>query len=121
MNPVFLVDYPVDLGPFAKRKPGEDNVVERFEAFAAGVELGNAFTELNDPDDQYERFLEQARAMAAGDDEAHVVDLDFIEAMQHGMPPAGGLGIGIDRLCAFLLDQPNLREVIAFPTLHAES
>ena len=121
MNPVFLVDYPVDLSPFAKRKPGEDDVVERFEAFAAGVELGNAFTELNDPDDQYERFLEQARAMAAGDDEAHVVDLDFIEAMQHGMPPAGGLGIGIDRLCAFLLDQPNLREVIAFPTLRAES
>lgn len=121
VNPVFLVDYPVDLSPFAKRKPGEEDVVERFEAFAAGVELGNAFTELNDPDDQYERFLEQARAMAAGDDEAHVVDLDFIEAMQHGMPPAGGLGIGIDRLCAFLLDQPNLREVIAFPTLRAES
>lgn len=121
VNPVFLVDYPVELSPFAKRKPGEEGVVERFEAFAAGVEIGNAFTELNDPDDQYRRFLDQARAAAAGDEEAHVVDLDFVEAMQHGMPPAGGLGIGIDRLCAFLLDQPSLREVIAFPTLRAET
>lgn len=121
LNPVFLIDYPVELSPFAKRKPGEPGVVERFEAFAAGVELGNAFSELNDPDDQYERFLEQAKAGAAGDEEAHVVDVEFIEAMQHGMPPAGGLGIGIDRLCAFLLDQPSLREVIAFPTLRAES
>ncbi len=120
VDPVFLVDYPVELSPFAKRKPGEDGVVERFEAFAAGVELGNAFTELNDPDDQYQRFLDQARAAAAGDEEAHVVDLDFVEALQHGMPPAGGLGIGIDRLCAFLLDQPSLREVIAFPTLRTE-
>ena len=117
VNPIFLVDYPVDLSPFAKRKPGEADVVERFEAFAAGVEIGNAFTELNDPDDQYQRFLEQAKASVAGDEEAHVVDVDFVEAMQHGMPPAGGLGIGIDRLCAFLLDQPSLREVIAFPTL----
>lgn len=121
VNPIFLVDYPVDLSPFAKRKPGEADVVERFEAFAAGVEIGNAFTELNDPDDQYQRFLEQAKASVAGDEEAHVVDVDFVEAMQHGMPPAGGLGIGIDRLCAFLLDQPSLREVIAFPTLRAET
>jgi lysyl-tRNA synthetase class 2 len=120
VNPVFLVDYPVDLSPFAKRKPGDADVVERFEAFGAGVEIGNAFTELNDPDDQYQRFLDQARAAVAGDDEAHVVDTDFVEAMQHGMPPAGGLGIGIDRLCAFLLDQPSLREVIAFPTLRAD-
>lgn len=121
VNPIFLVDYPVDLSPFAKRKPGQSDVVERFEAFTAGVEIGNAFTELNDPDDQYQRFLEQAKAAVAGDEEAHVVDVDFVEAMQHGMPPAGGLGIGIDRLCAFLLNQPSLREVIAFPTLRAES
>ncbi|MGI8424181.1 MAG: lysine--tRNA ligase [Chloroflexota bacterium] len=117
IQPVFFTDYPVELSPLAKLKPGEPGVVERFEAFAAGVELGNAFTELNDPDDQYERFLDQVRQAEAGDDEAHTLDLDFLEAMQHGMPPAGGLGIGIDRLAMFLLDARNVREVIAFPML----
>jgi lysyl-tRNA synthetase class 2 len=116
-QPVFFTDYPLELSPFAKLKPGSTDTVERFEAFAAGVELANAFTELNDPDDQYRRFLEQVRQGEAGDEEAHVMDLDFIEAMQQGMPPAGGLGIGIDRLAMFLLDMPNIREVIYFPML----
>ena len=117
IQPVFFVDYPVELSPLAKLKAGEPGTVERFEAFAAGIELGNAFSELNDPDDQYERFLEQVRQSQAGDDEAQSLDLDFLEAMQHGMPPAGGLGIGIDRLAMFLLDVHNVREVIAFPML----
>jgi lysyl-tRNA synthetase class 2 len=120
VQPVFLVDYPKELSPLAKLKPGSSDTVERFEAFAAGIEVGNAFTELNDPDDQYRRFLEQAKQAQAGDEEAHTMDLDFIEAMQHGMPPAGGLGVGIDRLCMFLLDVPNIREVIAFPMLREE-
>jgi lysyl-tRNA synthetase class 2 len=117
VQPVFLVDYPVELSPLAKLKPGSTDTVERFEAFAAGIEIGNAFTELNDPDDQYRRFLQQAGQARAGDEEAHTMDLDFVEAMQHGMPPAGGLGVGIDRLCMFLLDVPNIRDVIAFPML----
>ena len=117
IQPIFFVDYPLELSPLAKLKPGSTDTVERFEAFAGGIELANAFTELNDPDDQYRRFLDQARQARAGDDEAHAMDLAFIEAMQHGMPPAGGLGIGIDRLCMFLLDVPNIREMIAFPML----
>jgi lysyl-tRNA synthetase class 2 len=116
-SPVFLVDYPVEMSPLAKLKPGAPDLVERFEAFAAGIEIGNAFTELNDPDEQLRRFLDQARQAAAGDEEAHTLDTAFIEAMQHGMPPAGGLGIGIDRLCMFLFDVPQIREVIAFPML----
>jgi lysyl-tRNA synthetase, class II len=117
IQPIFFTDYPVDLSPLAKLKPGDAFTVERFEAFAAGIELGNAFSELNDPDDQLDRFRDQVRQAEAGDDEAQSFDVDFVEAMQQGMPPAGGLGIGIDRLAMFLLDQPNLREVIAFPML----
>jgi lysyl-tRNA synthetase class 2 len=117
IQPVFFVDYPVELSPLAKLKPGTSDTVERFEAFAAGIELANAFSELNDPDDQYGRFLEQVRQAQAGDDEAQSMDLEFLEAMQQGMPPAGGLGIGIDRLTMFLLDQHNVRETIAFPMM----
>ena len=94
VQPVFFTDYPIELSPLAKLKPGSTDTVERFEAFAAGIELGNAFTELNDPDEQYRRFQEQVRQGQAGDDDAHVMDLDFVAAMQQGMPPAGGLGIG---------------------------
>ena len=94
VQPVFFTDYPIELSPLAKLKPGSTDTVERFEAFAAGIELGNAFTELNDPDEQYRRFQEQVRQGEAGDADAHVMDLDFIAAMQQGMPPAGGLGIG---------------------------
>jgi lysyl-tRNA synthetase class 2 len=121
IQPIFFTDYPLELSPLAKIKPGTDDTVERFEAFAAGMELANAFTELNDPDDQFRRFQDQVRQAQAGDDEAQSMDLDFIQAMQHGMPPAGGLGIGIDRLCMFLLDVPNIREIIAFPMLREAS
>ncbi len=117
IQPTFVLDYPLELSPFAKLKPGSADTVERFEAFAAGVELVNAFSELNDPDDQYRRFLQQGDARAGGDDEAHVMDLDFVEALQQGMPPAGGLGMGIDRLVMFLLGQSTIREVIFFPML----
>jgi lysyl-tRNA synthetase class 2 len=120
VQPVFFTDYPVELSPLAKLKPGSTDTVERFEAFAAGIELGNAFSELNDPDDQYRRFLDQVQQGQAGDEDAHVMDVDFLQAMRQGMPPAGGLGIGIDRLLMFLLDIPTIREVIAFPMLREQ-
>jgi len=117
---VFFTDYPVELSPLAKLKPGSSDIVERFEAFAAGIEIANAFSELNDPDDQYARFLDQARQAQAGDEETQPIDPEFLEAMQQGMPPAGGLGIGIDRLTMVLLGQQNVRETIAFPMLREQ-
>jgi lysyl-tRNA synthetase class 2 len=116
-EPTFLVDYPVELSPLAKRKPDLPSYVERFEPFVAGIELGNAFTELNDPADQRERFAEMARQRTAGDDEAHPIDEDFIEALMHGMPPTAGLGIGVDRLVMLLTGEGNIREVVLFPQL----
>ena len=117
IEPTFLLDYPLELSPLAKLKPGEPALVERFEAFAGGVELANAFTELNDPDDQRRRFEAQAVDRAAGDLDAQAYDEDFVEAMEHGMPPAGGLGIGMDRLAMFLTGAENIRDVILFPQL----
>ncbi len=116
-GPVFLYDYPLDLSPLAKLKPGTTNTVERFQAYAGGLELGNAFTELNDPLDQRARFEDQARQRAGGDEEAQQLDEDFIEALETGMPPTGGFGGGIDRLVMLLTDQDNIREVILFPAM----
>lgn len=117
IQPTFLYDYPQKLSPLAKRKPGEPNTVERFQPFIAGLECGNAFSELNDPLDQYERFREQRQNEEAGDDEAMQMDFDFINALMYGMPPTGGLGIGIDRLTMMMLDQANIRDVILFPAM----
>ena len=115
-EPTFVMDYPKDMLPLTKLKPGTD-VVEAFQFYAGGVELVKAFTELNDPIDQRERFKAQENMRAKGDEEAQRLDEDFIEALEYGMPPAAGFGIGIDRLVALLTDSHSLREVILFPTM----
>jgi lysyl-tRNA synthetase class 2 len=120
IQPAFITEYPRDISPLAKKKPGEPRVVERFEAFFAGLECGNAFTELNDPQDQRDRFVELARAKDMGDEETHPVDEDYILALEYGMPPTGGLGIGIDRLTMLLANQTSMREVVLFPTLRTK-
>ncbi len=117
IQPTFIVDYPVELSPLAKRKPDMPDYTERFEGFIAGMEVANAFTELNDPLDQEQRFLEQGRAYDSGDDEAHQMDYDFLNALMYGMPPTGGLGMGVDRIVMVLTNQANIREVILFPHL----
>jgi len=117
VNPTFLMDYPVELSPFAKRHRSEGGLVERFECFVAGMEFCNAFTELNDPDDQRARFEEQAKDEAAGDDQTQPFDEDYIFALEHGMPPTGGIGIGIDRLVMLLSGRDSIREVQLFPAM----
>jgi lysyl-tRNA synthetase class 2 len=121
IQPTFITEYPVALSPLAKRIPENPEFTERFEAFTAAMEIGNAFTELNDPFDQEQRFRDQLAAAAAGDDEAHQMDDDYIEALCYGLPPTGGLGVGVDRLVMILTDQPSIREVILFPHMRSRT
>jgi lysyl-tRNA synthetase, class II len=119
IQPTFLYDYPRDISPLAKAKPGDPTTVERFEGFIGGIELCNAFTELNDPLDQEARFIEMGREYGAEDEERHPMDEDYLRAMSYGMPPAGGFGMGIDRLVMLLTDKHSIREVILFPHLRS--
>ena len=120
IQPTFLYNYPREISPLAKAIPGDPQTVERFEGFVAGMELCNAFTELNDPLDQEARFLEMGRDYDADDEEQHPMDEDYLRAMRYGMPPCGGFGMGVDRLAMLLTDKRNIREILLFPHLRAE-
>jgi lysyl-tRNA synthetase class 2 len=116
-GPVFITGHPVEVSPLAKRDPKDPRITRRFEAYINGWEVANAFSELNDPIDQYNRFKEQQAALEGGDDEAHPMDEDFVNALEVGLPPTGGLGIGIDRVIMLITNAPSIRDIILFPTM----
>jgi lysyl-tRNA synthetase class 2 len=120
INPTFVIDHPLAVSPLAKKKRGNPQLVERFELFINGWEFANAFSELNDPAEQEQRFLEQERHKEEGDDEAHPIDRDYVRALEYGLPPTGGLGIGIDRFAMILTNAPSIKEVILFPHMKPE-
>ena len=117
-GPIFVTGHPVEISPLAKRDPKDPRITRRFEAYINGWEIANAFSELNDPIDQYERFkIQQAQLDNGTDDEAHPMDEDFVNALEVGLPPTGGLGIGVDRIIMLITDAPSIRDVILFPTM----
>jgi lysyl-tRNA synthetase class 2 len=120
-NPTFIVDYPIEVSPLSKARPDDPSLTERFELFAAGMEIANGFSELNDPLEQRQRFLDQLRERERGDLEAHRMDDDYVRALGHGLPPTGGCGVGIDRLAMILTDSPSIRDVILFPHMRPQT
>jgi lysyl-tRNA synthetase class 2 len=120
MQPTIIYEFPTAVSPLSKQKPDEPDWTERFEIFAGQMEISNGFSELNDPEDQRRRFEAQLKERERGDEEAHQMDEDYIRALSYGMPPAGGVGLGIDRLCMLLTDQHTIRDVILFPLLRPE-